>query len=108
MELRIKQLRRERRLTQDQLADRAGLSRNYLSQIETGARTPNITRLQQIARALSVDLMDLLVNPEQDARTLRLMSALEGATGQDWEEVIRHAEALRVARRIAGDDADNE
>jgi transcriptional regulator with XRE-family HTH domain len=79
MELRLKQLRREAGLTQEQLAERAGLSRNYLSQIENGVRTPNVTRLQQIAKALNTDFVNLLANPEQDLRSLRLISALEGA-----------------------------
>lgn len=108
MELRIKQLRCERGLTQDQLAERAGISRNYLSQIETGARTPNLTRLQQIARALNTDFMDLLVNPDQDLRSLRLMSALDGASSHEWEAVIQHAEALRLARRLTDSVDSNE
>lgn len=108
MELRIKQLRRERGLSQEQLAERAGLSRTYLSQIETGARAPNIARLQQIARALGAVVPDLLLNPERDTRIIRLLGAMESASPQEWDAIIQHAEALRAAHRLSGDGIDNE
>lgn len=102
MELRIKELRKSLRLSQEKLASIAGISRNYLSEIETGTKTPNVTRLEQIAKALNTNWTNLLVNPDQDLRALRLMAALEQAPAQDWEDVIRHAEALRVSRQSSG------
>ena len=55
--------REHRGLTQQALADRAEISKNYLSQIETGARDGRVRVLQALARALGVDLDDL-VNAE--------------------------------------------
>ena len=44
------------RLSQDELADRAGLDRTYISGIERGRRNPTVRVLQRISDALGVDL----------------------------------------------------
>ena len=41
--LRIKQLRAEYQLTQEELADRCGLFRTYMSRIESGLANPTLT-----------------------------------------------------------------
>lgn len=56
---------RERRdLTQTELAEAAGISRAYMSQIESGSRTGTPEVLARIARALRVSLDDLVVIEE--------------------------------------------
>ncbi len=44
------------RLNQEELADRAGLDRTYLSGVERGARNPTLEVMQRIANALGADL----------------------------------------------------
>jgi transcriptional regulator with XRE-family HTH domain len=53
--LRIKMARLEHRVTQVELAHRADLSQAYLSQIETGERTPSDDLVEAIGQALGVD-----------------------------------------------------
>jgi putative transcriptional regulator len=53
-------LRRERRLTQEQLAVKAGLTRGYLARLETGRHEPTLTMLQRLAKALKVTVADLV------------------------------------------------
>lgn len=68
MEERIKGLFgkrvRERRLalslTQQELADRAGLHRSYIGQIELGRRNVTLKSAEKIARALQVGIASLL------------------------------------------------
>lgn len=68
MEERIKGLFgkrvRERRLalglTQQELADRAGLHRSYIGQIELGKRNVTLKSAAKIAKALQVDVASLL------------------------------------------------
>jgi DNA-binding XRE family transcriptional regulator len=55
----IKVWRDYRGLTQQQLADAAGISKPYLSQIETGKRTGTTDILSAIAKALDVSLDDV-------------------------------------------------
>ncbi len=55
-ESRLKLFREHRRLTQAQLARRAGLSALYISQLETKRRSGSVRTLRRIADILSVDL----------------------------------------------------
>jgi len=57
---RLKQLRRARRLTQEQLAERAGLSYKFVGEIERGRGNPTLTTLAALSGALGVALSDLL------------------------------------------------
>lgn len=50
----IRAWRRHRGLSVQALADAAGLSRPYLSQIETGRRTGTLATLERLAAALTV------------------------------------------------------
>jgi DNA-binding XRE family transcriptional regulator len=56
----IRVWREYRGLTQQQLADQAGISKPYLSQLESGKRTGTLEVLQAIAQALGLDLEDVL------------------------------------------------
>ncbi|MBA3511590.1 MAG: helix-turn-helix transcriptional regulator [Sphingomonas sp.] len=53
-------IRREKGMTQEQLAERSGLSQQYLSGLESGRRNPTIVTLYEIATALGVSHVDLL------------------------------------------------
>lgn len=57
---RIKELRSIHGLTQEELADRSGLFRTYVSRIESGRANPTLTMLYQIAAAFGVDVRELL------------------------------------------------
>ena len=56
----IKVWREYRGLTQQQLANAAGISKPYLSQIETGKRKGTADILSAIAKALDVSLDDIV------------------------------------------------
>ncbi len=56
----VKLLREHRNISASNLADMAGLSRAYISQIESGERKGTAKTLQKIAVALNVDV-DMLV-----------------------------------------------
>jgi transcriptional regulator with XRE-family HTH domain len=56
-------LRRERHnqnLTQEELAERAGLSARYLGSIERAVVSPSVTVLGHLAKALRVDPCELI------------------------------------------------
>lgn len=55
----IKVWREHRGLTQEVLAEQAGISTAYLCQIETGKRTGALKTIRAIAKALAVRLDDL-------------------------------------------------
>ena len=57
---RLRVLREEAGKSQGDLADRAGLSRTYLNQLEAGRRDPSLSTLTRLARALGVKLEALI------------------------------------------------
>jgi transcriptional regulator with XRE-family HTH domain len=56
----LRRIRRERGLSQEELADRAGLNRNYVGMMEREENAPTVDVLEQPATALSVEPIDLL------------------------------------------------
>lgn len=60
MKLTIREIRQEAGLTLQELADKAGVSRSYLNELELGAKTINAARLGQVASALGVTISDLI------------------------------------------------
>jgi DNA-binding XRE family transcriptional regulator/PHD/YefM family antitoxin component YafN of YafNO toxin-antitoxin module len=56
-------LRKWRGLTQGQLAEAAGISQGYLSEIETGKKVGDVRTLRAIAAALNISLND--VTPDE-------------------------------------------
>ena len=52
----IKQIRKQRKLTQQELADELKLSRSYLSDIENGRKQPSIKTTQALADKLNVTI----------------------------------------------------
>ena len=57
---RIKALREQRGLTQEALAEKAGVSRGYLARLETGRHGPRVSTVEKLAKALRVKVTDLL------------------------------------------------
>ena len=56
----LKSERLRRKLSQEALAAKAGLSVSYISMLERGQRTPPLETLEQLARALAVNPLNLL------------------------------------------------
>ena len=62
--MNLKPVRLAAHLTQQQLADKCGISRVTLTRIETGARKPSFNTLCAIATALGCTVDDLLDKQE--------------------------------------------
>jgi transcriptional regulator with XRE-family HTH domain len=56
---RLRDIRRSRRATLRTIADRAGVSESFLSQVERGRASASIASLRRIAGALAVSVADL-------------------------------------------------
>lgn len=56
----IKQLRKQNKMTQEQLADKIGVKRAIISKYESGKVEPSLTQIQNIATALNVSIESLL------------------------------------------------
>ena len=56
----VRQARKAAGLSQEALADSAGIDRTYVSGVERGVRNPTVTILDRLAKALGVTPADLL------------------------------------------------
>ena len=56
---RMKQIRKEKRMTQEETADRAGVTAVSLSRWENGERNPTFQDVEKVARALGVTMEEL-------------------------------------------------
>lgn len=57
---KVQRLRRDLGVSQEELADRAGLHRTYVSGVERGVRNPTLTVIEKLAQALGVTIAALL------------------------------------------------
>ncbi len=76
---RIRSLRQARQVTLRELAERAGVTESFLSQVEREVTSPSIASVQRIARALDLGIAELFVD--------------EAPIGT----VVRHADRRRIA-----------
>lgn len=56
----LREIRTKANLSQEELADLAGLHRTYVGSVERGERNISIDNMECLASALSVDIKDLL------------------------------------------------
>jgi transcriptional regulator with XRE-family HTH domain len=68
---RIRSLRQARRVTLRELAERAGVTESFLSQVEREVTSPSIASVQRIARALDLGIADLFVDDVPLGRVVR-------------------------------------
>lgn len=54
-------LRKEKKLTQEELAFRSGLDRTYISLMERGLRVPTLATLFKLSRALNVEPEEVIL-----------------------------------------------
>ena len=52
--MRLKKYRSERDMSQADLADKSGVSREYIARLETGHHDPSLSTLVKLAKALKV------------------------------------------------------
>jgi len=62
----VRRIRQEKGLTQEQLAELSGFSKQYLSGLEQGRRNPTIVSLYELATALGVSHMELVRSAEDE------------------------------------------
>ena len=76
---KIQNIRERREITQDQLGEKTGINAKYISAIERGQKNLTILTLEKIAKALDVELFELLVLPiglESEERAKKAIGSL--------------------------------
>ena len=63
-------------ISQEELAERAGLHRTYVSDVERGARNPSIASVEKLARALQISVSRLFEQATDADRAKQLVEIL--------------------------------
>lgn len=83
---KLQELRKEKGLTQEELAEALFVSRTAISKWESGRGVPNIESLKAISKFFSVSIDELLSGEEKDLMTWRLRTLTLRLSGQ--KEII--------------------
>ena len=79
---RVKELRADAAVTQEELAERVGVFRTYMSRIETGEANPTLTVIHAVADALGVPVARLFEPSTAPAQAGRTRSKLPVSRGR--------------------------
>jgi transcriptional regulator with XRE-family HTH domain len=98
----IRAARKARGLTQFQLAERSGLSADFIGKMERGTTSPSIESLEAIATALKLPLGDLFAGeaesgPSQEA-LLELIGLCQGRDKEDIQLLVGIAQLIFQGR----------
>jgi transcriptional regulator with XRE-family HTH domain len=105
---RIKRRRTELGLTQDELAQKAGISKSFLSDLENGKRSIGAETLLDLGRAMKVSLDFLMIGEESEGRadkeipsSLARFAAEQGLSVRETMTLLEVQDRLVTARRGA-------
>jgi len=98
---RILALRNKKGLTQEELAERSGLSNTYIAMLETGKRTPSLDALFKMGDALNVGIIDMLSFDRPAAKGKKAVFVGIELTEQE-------AKVVKEASRILGKRISNK
>jgi transcriptional regulator with XRE-family HTH domain len=60
MAMKVRKLRQARGMTQEQLAEKTGVTREYIARLEAGRYDPSLSTIEKLAKALKVKASELL------------------------------------------------
>lgn len=101
--LRIRQLRNEKHMSQEELAFKAGISPAHLGQIERAVKNPTIDTIGKIASALDVPVTDLFstdrIAPTPHSVTIGKINAqLIDMSEEEQKDILRIIRIFRNYR----------
>lgn len=99
---KIKSLRKSRRMTQEDFANKIGISRSTLSCYEIGQRTPNLKTLQDIARVCGIGLDYFVIADKDEAFDLlaRAKDVFESENVSDETKEDLYREFMKLYLKI--------
>lgn len=104
--LKIKKYRVQRKMTQEELAEKAGLSVSYISQVETGRKQLGRVGLEKVAEALNVPVSLLVqadINTYGNSKQSQIIAELDDCNEYElnviYDMVLHLKESLRENRK---------
>jgi transcriptional regulator with XRE-family HTH domain len=103
---RLRELRRQRGITLRQVAESAGVTESFVSQVERGAANPSVATLRRMAEALGETMASLFVGADTAGMVVRAgeRKRLRHPSGSDEEYLLtpRSAKTLEIIYAIVG------
>lgn len=97
--LRIKELRKNKDLSQEELAAKAETSPNYLSRMERGTENPTLEMLIKISRSLDVEMWELFDFGHEGSQKEIKESLMKFIKEADEEKIRLTVKILRAMLR---------
>lgn len=91
---RIVELRKQRNLTTNKLANLSGISQSYLRDVELGNKNPTIEFLSYICHGLCISLSDFFAGDQPNIDPF-LLAALKKLTPLEQHKLAEFLEALK-------------
>ena len=90
---KIKRLRNQKRLTQEELADRCELTKGYISQLENDLNSPSIATLTDILAVLGSNLSEFFKEEAEEKHVFKKEEFFEkSADGVLWKWLVPNAQ----------------
>jgi len=86
---RVRALRKNKGLSQEELAEKTDISSKYLSRVEMGQHFPSIDTLDKLANALKVEVKDFFEFAHEARSSRELREILSGLLKETDEEKLR-------------------
>ena len=101
---RIRELRTERHMSQEELSFKAGISPAHLGQIERALKNPTIDTVAKIAAALDIPVttlftMDSVSAPDQNATIGKINAQLLSMSEEEQKDILRIIRIFRGYQR---------
>ncbi len=90
---RLRELRRQRGFTQEEVALRADITTSYYGQIERGSANPSVALLEKICAVMGISISDIFTNAETnplsiDALSMQIIHQINGKSDEEKELIL--------------------
>ena len=103
MKHRIKELRNELGLSQEQLGARVGFKKSYISQIEAGKKRLNQDSIPLFAKALNVTEFELFDLDDLTGLILEKIYSVESLSKEGQHNILNHIDFV-VSQEVSNKD----
>ncbi|TYS91948.1 helix-turn-helix domain-containing protein [Rossellomorea aquimaris] len=92
---RIQEIRKIRGMSQDELGDKLGVTRSFISKLENGKKKISLEHVENIAKILHIEPTDLLVDKTELIKNYDdLVILREKFTKEEIENMVRYSKML--------------
>ena len=96
---RIAFIRKQTGITQEMLAEKAGISRDFLSRVERGVTGISFQNLESISKSLKVPIKEFFTFEEKNRKDQLIENIIILLKGQNEEDLKKWYEALQILLR---------